>query len=127
MPEELTAGSKTIGLRLPVDKNVRELVRACGGALTATSANLSGQPDARSASDVAAYFPTGIDLIIDGGEVSATKPSTVLDLCGTEPRIVRKGAITISELESYLRSLREECTVIDRNTSGHYGRSAERE
>lgn len=106
LPEELTAGSKTIGLRLPADKDVRALVRSCGGALTATSANLSGEPDARSASEVATYFPTGIDLIIDGGEVSATRPSTVLDLSGPQPQIIREGAIKANDLESYLRSLR---------------------
>ena len=43
LPEELTAGSGTIGLRLPDDDDVRSLVRACGGALTATSANPSGE------------------------------------------------------------------------------------
>jgi L-threonylcarbamoyladenylate synthase len=106
LPDELTAGSKTIGLRLPADENARAIVRACGGALTATSANVSDQSEARSAIDVEGYFETGIDLIIDGGEVSVTSPSTVVDLSGTEPRIVREGAITASELKSVLHSLR---------------------
>ncbi|HET6892468.1 MAG TPA: L-threonylcarbamoyladenylate synthase [Pyrinomonadaceae bacterium] len=99
---ELTAGSRTIGLRLTGDENARAIVRACGGALTATSANLSSQSEARSASEVASYFATGIDLIIDGGEVSATRPSTVIDLSGTEPRIVREGVIKATELEKFL-------------------------
>ena len=106
LPAELTAGTGTIGLRLPDDKDVRELVRPCGGALTATSANLSGQPEARSANDVASYFPTGIDLIIDDGEVTATRPSTVIDLSGPEPRIIREGGVKAAELESFLHSLR---------------------
>ncbi|MFN2500379.1 MAG: L-threonylcarbamoyladenylate synthase, partial [Pyrinomonadaceae bacterium] len=63
LPEELTAGTKTIGLRLPDNENVRALVRACGGALTATSANISGQPPALSAKDVENYFAEGIDLV----------------------------------------------------------------
>lgn len=104
LPDELTAGSKTIGLRLPGDENARAIVRVCGGALTATSANLSGQSEARSASEVARYFATGIDLIIDGGEVSVTSPSTVLDLSGAEPRILREGAVKARDLESFLRS-----------------------
>jgi len=66
LPDELTAGTGTVGLRLPNDEDVRVLVRVCGGALTATSANLSGAPPARSAEQVADYFPTGIDLIING-------------------------------------------------------------
>jgi L-threonylcarbamoyladenylate synthase len=102
LPQELTAGTGTIGIRLPADADVRNLVRACGGALTATSANLSGQPPARTAQEVESYFPTGIDLIIDGGEVTITQPSTVLDLSGEEPRLIREGAITMTELEGGL-------------------------
>lgn len=102
LTEELTAGTGTIGLRLPDDETVRALVRACGGALTATSANLSGTLPARTAADVVDYFPNGIDLILDGGEVSATEPSTVLDLSGPMPRLIREGAITRRELEETL-------------------------
>ena len=93
VPMELTAGTKSLGLRLPDDENVRALVRACGGALTATSANVSGEPPARTAKEVANYFPTGIDLIVDGGEVTATDPSTVVDVSGPRPRLIREGAL----------------------------------
>jgi L-threonylcarbamoyladenylate synthase len=99
LPQELTAGTGTIGVRLPDDANVRELVRVCGGGLTATSANAAGQPPARTAQEVATYFTNGIDLIIDGGAVSVTKPSTVLDVTGKRPRLIREGAVTRSELE----------------------------
>jgi L-threonylcarbamoyladenylate synthase len=101
VPIELTAGTKSLGLRLPDDEYVRSLVRACGGALTATSANVSGRPPARTAKEVENYFPQGTDLIIDGGEVTATQPSTVLDLSGSEARLVREGAITRAELEEF--------------------------
>lgn len=102
VPIELTAGTKSLGVRLPDDEDVRALVRACGGALTATSANVSGQPPARTAKEVENYFPEGIDLIIDGGEVTATEPSTVLDLSGTEARLIREGAISREELADIL-------------------------
>ncbi len=102
LPGELTAGSGTIGLRLPADEGVRALVRVCGGALTATSANVSGQSPARNAPEVANYFPIGLDLIIDGGEVTATEASTVLDLSGSEVRLVREGAVTRLQLEHVL-------------------------
>lgn len=98
LPTELTAGTHSIGLRLPDDENVRALVRVCGGAMTATSANISAQPPARTANEVEDYFPEGIDLIIDGGEVTVTKPSTVVDLSGSEPRLIREGAIPRAEL-----------------------------
>ncbi len=98
LPEALTAGTNTIGIRLPSDATVRKLVRACGGALTATSANPAGEPPARTAEQVAAYFPKGIDLIIDDGDVGEVEASTVLDVSGTEPRLIREGAITHAEL-----------------------------
>jgi len=99
VPVELTAGTNSLGVRLPDNENVRSLVRACGGALTATSANVSGRPPARSAKEVENYFPEGIDLIIDGGDATASQPSTVLDLSGPEARLVREGAITREELK----------------------------
>jgi L-threonylcarbamoyladenylate synthase len=102
VPIELTAGMNTLGVRLPDDDEVRELVRSCGGALTATSANVSGSEPARSAEEVQNYFPVGIDLILDGGEVTATQPSTVLDLTGPKARLVREGAISREELKGLL-------------------------
>ena len=63
VPEELTAGTKSLGVRLPDDETVRTLVRTCGGALTATSANPSGEPPARTAREVERYFSTRVDLI----------------------------------------------------------------
>jgi L-threonylcarbamoyladenylate synthase len=107
LPAELTAATRTIGVRLPDDEDVRRLVRACGAALTATSANVSGQPPARTAREVENYFPEGIDLIIDGGEVTATEPSTVLDFSGTKPRVIREGAILREELTDILYQNRE--------------------
>ena len=102
VPAELTSGTNSLGVRLPDDESVRALVRTCGGALTATSANISGQPPARNAKEVENYFPQGIDLIIDGGEVTVTQPSTVVDV-RAEPRIVREGALMGAELKELLK------------------------
>lgn len=103
VPKGITAGSGTVGIRLPLDEDVRELVRACGGALTATSANLAGQPPSRTAEEVAAYFPNELDLIIDGGSARTDKPSTVIDVSGDAPRLIREGEIPRSSLERILR------------------------
>jgi L-threonylcarbamoyladenylate synthase len=103
LPRELTAGSGTIGLRLPDDEHVRKLVRSCGGALTATSANSSNGLPARSAQEVQEYFPMGIDLIVDSGMTTSVKPSTVLDLSEARPRIIREGAISWKELEDFFQ------------------------
>jgi L-threonylcarbamoyladenylate synthase len=93
LPPEITAGTGTVGVRVPADEGVRDLVRSCGGALTATSANPSGREPARSAKEVFDYFGDRVDLIIDGGEVIATEPSTVVDVTTSPPRVIRKGAI----------------------------------
>lgn len=108
VPEELTAGSGTVGLRLPDDEMVRSFIRACGGALTATSANLAGEPPASLAEEVAQSFPAGLDLIVDGGAARGDKPSTVLDLSGPRIRLIREGAVSRIALQETLRELGEE-------------------
>lgn len=105
VPEELTAGSGTVGVRLPDDDAVRDLIRACGGALTATSANLAGEPPARAARQVARSFPIGLDMIIDGGETIADRPSTVLDVSGKIPRLIREGAVSRHQLQETLKAI----------------------
>ncbi len=99
VPEELTAGTKSLGVRLPDDETVRTLVRTCGGALTATSANPSGRPPARTAQEVESYFSTGVDLIVDGGDAKVTEPSTVLDVSTSRPKLVREGLVTREALK----------------------------
>ena len=98
VPTELTAGTNTVGVRLPADEEVRDFVRSCGGALTATSANLSGSPPARTAEEVARAFDTNLPLVVDGGPARTELPSTVLDVTGAGPRLIREGVITKEEL-----------------------------
>ena len=102
LSEILTAGTGTIGVRLPADDEAREIARACGGALTATSANPAGRPPARTAQEVADYFPHGLGLILDGGPARTDSPSTVLDVSGPRPRLIREGVLTRKELEETL-------------------------
>jgi len=106
LPDELTGGTGTIGVRLPNDPTVRALLRICGGSLTGTSANLSTQPAARSAQDVDAYFPMGIDLILDNGESVSNEPSTVVDLSGNQPVLIREGAISREQLQTLFAELK---------------------
>ena len=98
VPDEVIAGTGTIGIRLPGDDNVRTLVRSCGGALTATSANASGADPARTAKEVESYFGPSIDLIVDGGEARVDLPSTVVDAVGSKPTLIREGEIPWAEI-----------------------------
>ena len=102
LPVEMTAGTKTIGVRLPGDDRVRALVQACGGALTATSANPSHEEPARTAQKVLSYFGKGIDLIVDDGDAVTDQPSTVVDACDIEPRLIREGVIKWSTIQTEL-------------------------
>ena len=104
LPELLTAGTGTVGVRLPSDPDARGVTRACGGLLTATSANPSGEPPARTAAEVARYFPEGLGMVLDGGETRSELPSTVLDVCGERPRLIREGVVSRAELEATLRA-----------------------
>lgn len=111
VPDELTAGTGTIGVRLPDDEQVRDFVRAMGGALTATSANPAGQAAARTAQEVANYFPTGLDLIVDSGPAPGGLPSTVLDVSGPTARLIREGAVSEEKIRETLRMLGEEMNL----------------
>ncbi|MDT7542869.1 MAG: L-threonylcarbamoyladenylate synthase [Acidobacteriota bacterium] len=106
LPKELTAGTATVGVRLPVDEEVRAFIRACGGALTATSANRAGGPPAKSADEVLRAFPAGLDLIVDAGASRAVEPSTVVDVSGNAARLIREGVIPWREIEKAIEELK---------------------
>jgi L-threonylcarbamoyladenylate synthase len=99
LPDEITAGTKTVGVRLPNDDKVRELVRACGGALTATSANPSHAAPASNAPAVKNYFGDAIDLIIDGGDSLTDQPSTVVEVTAEAPKLIREGVIDWAQIQ----------------------------
>lgn len=92
---ELTAGTGTIGLRVPGNALTRKVLEAVGGALTGTSANRSGAKDARTAPEVSEYFGDAVDLILDGGPAPGSKPSTIVDVSGRTPRLIRRGAVDV--------------------------------
>jgi L-threonylcarbamoyladenylate synthase len=100
LPDELTAGTKTVGVRLPDDDKVRGLIAACGGALTATSANVSGRPPARTAKEVEGHFGKRLDLIVDGGRTTSESASTVVDATTDDVKLVREGVISWTEITS---------------------------
>lgn len=109
VPNDLTAGTQTIGVRLPLDETVREFVRACGKALTATSANRAGESPARNAREVEAAFNDEVDLIIDDGAACTDKPSTVLALNAEGKKesgvLIREGVITRDELQKTFKEI----------------------
>jgi L-threonylcarbamoyladenylate synthase len=93
LPSELLAGGATVAVRLPDHMWLRSLIRALGMPLAATSANLHGGRDPRTAADVAAQLGDALPLIVDGGPTPGPLPSTIVDCVGGEPRLLRAGAL----------------------------------
>lgn len=100
VPDAITAGTHTVGVRLPNDHSVLALIAACGGALTATSANPSARQPGETAEQVWGYFGDSIDLIVDGGKAVTELPSTVVDVSGTDPRLVREGVLAWAQIQA---------------------------
>jgi L-threonylcarbamoyladenylate synthase len=88
--------AETIGVRVPAVEGAAAAVLAQVGALVATSANLPGGPDPRRLEDVPEELRAKVDAVVDGGDLPGT-PSTVLDLTGPEPAVVREGAVPAAE------------------------------
>ena len=95
LPSALTAGTGTIGVRLSGHPLARALVRMVGLPLTAPSANAHGAASPVTAGEVEASLGGAVDLIVDGGSTAGGAPSTVLDLTGPRPRVVRAGAVAL--------------------------------
>jgi len=96
LPEALTAGTGTIGIRVPGHPVALALVRAAGMPLTAPSANPSGESPPSSAAAVRGWFDGQIEVILDGGPTAGGAPSTVADCTVWPPRILRQGPVKIA-------------------------------
>ena len=99
VPEILGGGRPTLGLRLPDHEVPRAIARALG-PIAASSANVSGEPDATTADHVAGYFGDEVSLIIDDGPVRGGVPSTVVSCADPEqpPLVLREGVISAAEI-----------------------------
>jgi len=103
LPSELLAGGATVAVRLPDHTWLRSLIRALGMPLAATSANLHGGRDPRTAEDVAAQLGGALSLVIDGGPTPGPLPSTIVDCAGDEPRLLRAGALPWEQVVAELQ------------------------
>jgi L-threonylcarbamoyladenylate synthase len=95
----VTAGSMTVAVRVPAHPVPVVLVEGLGVPIVGTSANLSGQPSALTADEVHAQFGDKIDLVIDGGRCLGGEESTIIDMTGEIPVVLREGAISKEELK----------------------------
>lgn len=100
VPDIVTAGGDTVAVRVPDHAAARALIRGAGAPLATTSANLSGAASPVTAAQVAAQLAGRIGLILDGGPCPAGVPSTILDLTGAAPTILRGGPLTLADIEA---------------------------
>src|SRR5262245_11751219 len=102
LPDEVTAGTGRVGVRVPAHEVARGACRVCGIPLTATSANLSDEPATADPDEVARTLGGQIDLLLDAGIITGGRPSTIVDVTGSAPRLVRSGAVPWDRVLAYV-------------------------
>jgi L-threonylcarbamoyladenylate synthase len=104
VPEIVTAGGTTVAVRMPAHPVPLALIESIGTPLIGTSANLSGRASPLTATEVQAQLGDEVDLIIDDGKPCPGTASTIVDVTGEVPVILREGAISRKEIERLYQS-----------------------
>ena len=102
IPDEVSCGLDTVGIRLPSHPMARALIRESGVPLSAPSANTSGRPSTTTAAHVMHDMDGKIAAVLDGGACGVGVESTVITLALERPRLLRPGGITLEQLRSVL-------------------------
>ena len=117
VPKRTTGGLSTVALRCPEHPAALAVIRAAGGPIAAPSANLSGKPSTTTAEHVYHAHAGKIPLILDGGPCRVGVESTIVDLTGDRPRLLRPGGIGPEALVAVLGDL-----VVDRAVTAEIGK-----
>ncbi|HEX4530820.1 MAG TPA: L-threonylcarbamoyladenylate synthase [Acidimicrobiia bacterium] len=112
VPDAVTGGRDTVGLRVPDQPLALELLRAFGGGVAAPSANRFGRVSPTTAADVRADLGGDVDLVLDGGPCRVGIESTIVDCTGPGPAILREGGVPRRRVEALLG------TTVPLRTSG---------
>ncbi len=105
VPAAVTRGSGRIGIRVPSHRLCTRLAELSGCPLISTSANISGEPAQWTVDEIERVLGPGVDLFIDGGVLPRTLPSTIVDVSGPVPRLVREGVISAEKLTQIIPTL----------------------
>jgi len=119
VPDEVTGGLQTVGVRVPRHPIATELLRAFGGGLAAPSANRFGHLSPTTAAHVRAEFGDRIP-IIDGGPCAVGVESTIIDLSGPHPALLRPGGIPIDQIEAIVGPCGSSSTPAPGTLPSHY-------
>jgi len=107
IPDNVTAGLPTVAVRIPKHPAALSFIKACGCPVAAPSANPSGHPSPTKAIHVLSDIGGKIPYILDGGDCDVGLESTVLDISGDVPKILRPGFVTFDELKSLLVNIED--------------------
>ena len=102
IPDVVTAGLDTVGMRCPAHALCRSVIEEAGVPVAAPSGNTSGRPSPTNAADMLEDMDGKIDAILDGGPCSVGVESTIIDLTCKPARLLRPGGITLEQLRSVL-------------------------
>lgn len=112
IPYETTGGLDTVAIRFPSNLIAQELIKKAGGYVAAPSANRSGRPSPTVAEYCKEDLDGRIEMIIDGGEVGIGLESTIIDLTGDAPMILRPGYVTQAMLQKTLGAVEIDRTIL---------------
>lgn len=102
LPDIVTAGKGTVGIRIPDHAIALALVKEVGSPIVATSANISGEPAPDNADDAISQVGESVSVVLDGGKSRYGKASTVVDVSTVPARILRRGTISEDDIKSML-------------------------
>lgn len=123
VPARVTAGLDTVAIRMPSHPVAQALIRAAGVPVAAPSANRSGRPSPTTAADVLEDMDGRVPMILDGGPCRVGVESTVVDLSGEAPRVLRPGGITRAQIEAVASACEIDHAVLNPLGEGERPRS----
>lgn len=98
VPDILTAGQDTVGVRMPRGEIARKLVECANVPIAAPSANISGEPSGTNLQEIKKHFEGKVDYFIDGGNSELGLASTIVQVVEGKPQILRQGSITLEQI-----------------------------
>ena len=99
VPNIVTSGQDTVGVRMPSGEIARKLIEVAGIPIAAPSANITGQPSGTNLQEIRKHFEGKVDFFIDGGNSELGVSSTIVQVVDGKPQILRQGSITLEQIK----------------------------
>ena len=101
-PREVSGGRDSVAARISTSPFAKQIVRRAGEPITSTSANISGRGSSNRFADIRRDFPSGVDVIVDSGNLPPSMGSAIVNLTTASPEIIREGDLSATEIEKIL-------------------------